>query len=516
MAQKRMFSDQEWHRIGIINIILTFGCGLLLFICLMISISRQSSSLYTSTILFDGECGKASRLDVILHLFINIIATAVLASSNFFMQILSSPSRLEVDKAHANLQSLDIGIPSVKNIEFLSPFKLACWLGLFITSIPIHLFFNSAIFETDFRGSKWGLTIATEAFTQDITFYPPGASLARSGFARPNHANGCTELGDYGENTALEDYLDHSSNTFQYISTTAKNSIEWEILEKDACLAEYRSCRPRSKHLDVVIVVETGTEEPSGWTRSETFDFKAGSNLSAIWDPIVPPDELNPLWYSTQCSVTRDSSPLCSHTCEGVLGLEELYTIDQDPKPIEPNWTIAFRRQQTCEPPNDSTDDGYNWQLNNLKVRFCRVQPVQYECKVGLSNILLLAVVFCVFIKVTYCTLVVLKLPHTSLITPGDALKSFIAEPDMGTIGLGTLDYVDSQRLEYGFRRPLDTFTSDVALTLTPRRWGSRTRRFASIIPRVVWGRTYLLCCPAIGALMASVVFSYTANNDSL
>lgn len=514
MAQKRMFSHQKWHGVGKINIILTSGCAVVLLICLVISISQPSSSLYTSTILFDGHCDQASRLDAMLHLFINIIATAVLASSNFFMQILSSPSRLEVDKAHANLQSLDIGIPSIKNIQFLSPFKLACWLGLFITSIPIHLFFNSTIFETGYLGGKWNLTIATEAFTQGRTFYPPGASLARSGFSGPEYAGDIAFINDedgYGSS-------DDPSNVFRYLNITARDSGGWERLDKDTCLTEYRSCGPRTKYRDVVIIVETGTEDHSGWTRSQTFDFKADSNLSAMWDPVVPPNELNPLWYSTQCSVSRSAGlSKCSSDCEAALG--NRYDKEGVYVPIESNSTIAFRDLQDHSFVSDTNfayNYRYNEELNNLRVRSCRAQPVEYTCKVGLSNILLLTVVFCVVIKVTYCTLVVLKLPHTSLITPGDALASFISEPDMRTIGICTLDYVDSQRLEYGPRRPLDMATPGIAFTLTPRRWGSKTHRFISIIPRVVWSRTYLLCFPPVGLLVACVALSYVGNDNSL
>ena len=517
MAQKRMFAHQKWHRVGIINILLTSGCGVVLLIYLIISISQPSTSLYTSTIIFDGDCINASRLDIILHLFINTIATAVLASSNFFMQILSSPSRLEVDKAHANLQSLDIGIPSIKNIQFLSPFKLACWIGLFVTSIPIHIFFNSAVFATGFLGGKWNLTIATEAFTQGVAFYPPGASLAPSGLSGPE-PNVYGER--YGTAVPISDYSDDSSNVFRYLNTTARDAGGWERLEKDSCLTEYRSCGPKTKYRDVVIIVETGTEESLGWTRSQTFNFEAGSNLSAVWDPIVPPGKLNPLWYSTQCSTYRKTiSRYCTHMCKGALGLDSSYTTeDEDARPIESNWTIAFRDLQNSRylQENRTNSYHYNEQLNNLKVRSCQVQPVQYTCKVGLSNMLLLTVVFCVFIKVTYCTLVVLKLPQTSLITPGDALDSFISQPDMRTAGLGTLDYVDTQRLEYEPRRALDAVKPTPSLTLTPRRWGSKTHRFMSIIPRVVWSRTYLLCFPPIGLLISCVVLSYFENGSSL
>jgi len=40
-----------------------------------------------------------------IHLLINVLSTAVLAASGFFMQLLSSPTRLELDALHANHES---------------------------------------------------------------------------------------------------------------------------------------------------------------------------------------------------------------------------------------------------------------------------------------------------------------------------------------------------------------------------------------------------------------------------
>lgn len=110
MVLRLRFANEKWRRAGTINIILISICEVVVLTHFIISISRPGASLYRSTILFDGPCDKASRIDAILHLVVNVLSTAILASSNFFMQVVSSPSRLEVDKAHATLRSLDIGV----------------------------------------------------------------------------------------------------------------------------------------------------------------------------------------------------------------------------------------------------------------------------------------------------------------------------------------------------------------------------------------------------------------------
>lgn len=66
--------------------------------------------------------------------------------------------------------------------------------------------------------------------------------------------------------------------------------------------------------------------------------------------------------------------------------------------------------------------------LMHFNVRSCHFEATPWvRCKIGLSNALLLAVSACILIKVFYCALVVLGSTHTSLVTPRDAIESFIS-----------------------------------------------------------------------------------------
>ena len=55
------------------------------------------------------------------------------------MQILSSPTRKEVDRAHSKKQWLDIGIPSTRNLRAISGKRILMWIALAFSSIPLHL-----------------------------------------------------------------------------------------------------------------------------------------------------------------------------------------------------------------------------------------------------------------------------------------------------------------------------------------------------------------------------------------
>lgn len=96
----------------------------------------------------DGDCSKSKELSLWLHLAINILSTLLLGASNYCMQCLSSPSRAEIDRAHSRHIWLDIGVPSVRNLRRVSWNKIILWWLFAISTVPLHLLFNSAVFST--------------------------------------------------------------------------------------------------------------------------------------------------------------------------------------------------------------------------------------------------------------------------------------------------------------------------------------------------------------------------------
>lgn len=80
-----------------------------------------------------------SRYNTALHIFINILSSALLAGSNYTMQVLSSPTRHEIDRAHAGGDWLEIGILSVRNLKRISRNRAILCVVLATSSIPLHL-----------------------------------------------------------------------------------------------------------------------------------------------------------------------------------------------------------------------------------------------------------------------------------------------------------------------------------------------------------------------------------------
>lgn len=81
------------------------------------------------------------------------------------MQILSAPAREEVDAAHARQKWLSIGVVSFKNLIHVDRRKTAVCLMLGISSIPLHLLWNSAFFDT-LASNDYIYNAVTESFLE--------------------------------------------------------------------------------------------------------------------------------------------------------------------------------------------------------------------------------------------------------------------------------------------------------------------------------------------------------------
>ena len=152
------------------------------------------------------------------------------------MQVLNSPTRPEVDTAHAAKRYLEIGVLSIPNIIYLSWFKRISWATFVLSSVPIHLLFNSTIFETDYQGSEWQMTMVSSSFLNGGSYYPPGASLMPAGFGnRPGDSTAAVAaniitIADGVVDIPMKEYLNKSSETARNLSVTAAASQGVEAL----------------------------------------------------------------------------------------------------------------------------------------------------------------------------------------------------------------------------------------------------------------------------------------------
>ncbi|KAG7109420.1 hypothetical protein HYQ45_017903 [Verticillium longisporum] len=119
--------------------------------------------------IFEGSCDAAQHLNFGLHVAINFFIVALLFGANYTFQVLSSPTRVEVELAHAGQKWLDIGIPSLRNFKFISKRRAALAAILLAAAISTQVIYNAVIFTTKFVPAH-NILIVTESFSNGATF----------------------------------------------------------------------------------------------------------------------------------------------------------------------------------------------------------------------------------------------------------------------------------------------------------------------------------------------------------
>ena len=75
---------------------------------------------------------------LVLSLPLNILGSLLVAASSFTRQILMSPTRQQLDRAHRKGRSLAVAMPSMRNLRSMGGLKAMIWILLAITSFPFH------------------------------------------------------------------------------------------------------------------------------------------------------------------------------------------------------------------------------------------------------------------------------------------------------------------------------------------------------------------------------------------
>ena len=162
-VRPRIIPEPSWYRkhltgwrFGILNGAILASAVLLLNLIITIQASKRpqpATSAITSKnrrLLFEGDCKESGRLNVLAHLLINAMSTLLLSASNYGMQVLSAPTRSEIDASHAAKKWLDIGVLSVRNLKSISRKRAVLWATLGASSLPLHLLYVSNCNTDDF------------------------------------------------------------------------------------------------------------------------------------------------------------------------------------------------------------------------------------------------------------------------------------------------------------------------------------------------------------------------------
>ncbi len=296
-----------------------------------------------------GSCQKTKDLSLWVHLAINVLSTLLLGASNYTMQCLSSPTREEIDTAHRRRTWLDIGIPSLRNLKQISKGRYILWWLMALSSIPLHLLYNSVVFST-LSAQEYSVFAASADFVN-------GTAL------------NWTNLTNY-TNTGTYPNMQH----FQ-------NATDWQRLDNRDCIKAYGQ-NFVSAHGDLLVI-----------------------------SPVVNDTEMIILLLDSRSNELGDVSWMCDEYQDCTVN----DAIDQ-----AANWTIYAN---TDALPQSTT----------YPVQYCLSQPVEEQCRVQISLVILSIVVACNACKALCMLLTIRGQKSQPLVTLGDAVESFLQEPDLNT-----------------------------------------------------------------------------------
>ena len=327
-----------------------------------------------------GSCKRTRSLSIWLHVIINLLSTTLLGASNYTMQCLTSPTRDEIDKAHARHEWLDIGVPSLRNLRRISWDRIGLWWLLAFSGIPLHLLYNSAVFSTLAR--------------QDYEVYVASPEWVTGVF------NGSISIASIeGTNTS-------------YYPQSLRNLTQWDRLENDRCMQVYAQLFVSSHG---TLLAMSSAVEPSeapleiinSWTLPQVFKSDNGSLAPFNSSDLIASNYTPP--YIWICYNYRKDTP------------KDYPGIWCDPdsmiqKKQDTNWTIS----------------GYDSE-ENYRIQYCLSQPIVERCKVQFGLPIMVTVIACNFMKCLCMVLTLWWQRSPPLVTLGDAIESFLQNVDLST-----------------------------------------------------------------------------------
>ncbi|KAF6818735.1 hypothetical protein CSOJ01_01688 [Colletotrichum sojae] len=430
--------------------------------------------------IFDGDCGSAKTLLDALRVAISVSSSLVFLSSNYFMQLVVAPSRADFDAAHSRSRWVDIGVPSTRNLRFVSNRRRAIWLFLALSSLPFHLLFNASVIGVNVS-QQWVTVLAAESFLSGEGYWLPGVGLGPPPVDEPS-------LYRNSFNMSIP-------RNVEYIASNARS---WERLTGRECLQKYAYSDNVHDRRHLLAVVSTrDNNNKTSWYAAEKlrtwehYPYRNKSASSSIWyagfsglylapwpasgmSSGVHLEMENRIGNDTRLSVYSDRGYFPELNGRRAYQWTDRLVDDDD------NWIIKWNARGW---PSNAT------LLNEtLTVEYCLSEPVARVCRVRVNKNIFMTVCLIALGKSYLCVAVLHHVWRTQpLATIGDAVDSFIRQPDPSTRGMCTFGQRDFSRVTgWG-----------------PRRWEARRRRWGDAVRISDWLTAYSIGITgfALGAL---------------
>jgi hypothetical protein len=104
-------------RMGVaLNLLLATLISVVAIVSFTLAMSRRSGGHWDETMIYTGACSTADHISWGIHAVVGVFTVVLLAGANYAFQVLSSPTRSDVDVAHSNRKWVRVGILSVRNL----------------------------------------------------------------------------------------------------------------------------------------------------------------------------------------------------------------------------------------------------------------------------------------------------------------------------------------------------------------------------------------------------------------
>ncbi|KAF5381868.1 hypothetical protein D9757_008367 [Collybiopsis confluens] len=380
----------------------TFGASVVLLVNIFILVwSATESGGSPIGIGFQGNCNTMNRYSVGIHLVINVLSTVLLGASNYVMQTLCAPTRDEVNRAHEKGIWLDIGLQSIRNLKYTSRLNRLLWIALSISSIPLHLAYNSS-FSSTLSAEKYYML---PAIGPDLLTMTPNAD------GRYNWTCGST-AGCPGHVPEAE-------------------LSQWDVLNNAECIKAYATDFVSDRATVVPVIGDYYLSNDTVVTLAALSEG-GGPEGSGV-------DSYE--WICSGMEIDYHTEPLLCASAS---------------RRIDPfNWTIQI-------PGDLEVNRGYTNSKSVIsKVNYCLSQPVVPKCQLNFNVPLWVLVIVLNMIKVGSMAFAAVNIKENALVTVGDAIASFTSDPDIHTrdMCLASSDIFDGREigetvcLEYQSRR---------------------------------------------------------------
>lgn len=353
----------------------TFLLNLIILIWALAARPKQDGFM----ILYMGSPNSCKHISLAIRLVVNILSTLILVSSNRCTQFLCSPTRESIDAHHARGQWLDIGVRSYRNFKAIRGWKMVLVIILIISSMPIHLVYNSVELVTYAIQDYVAVTV-DPSFDQGLPW-----DISRD---LPN--------------------LNPSSTS---------------ALDQAAVSLQHNVSQQRLTYLDLKSCVNV---------YSSQFQSKWG-NLIVV-SPELNTTNVNGTRHTTVAAFTEAwvASP-------GVLGNYQWYNASQYIGHLngalqQPNETNLYAFAADCAVDDQLSCSGSNYA--QVGVESCFVQELAQRSTLSLSIGFLAFTMGANLVKIL-ALLAVIRQDFRPLSTTGEAVASFLANPDIHTAGMG-------------------------------------------------------------------------------